>query len=414
MDSYEQKLDKYANLAVRIGVNVQPGQTLFVNAPLESVELVRIIAKKAYEAGAKNVHVDWRDDELSHIKFKMAPDEAFTDYPMWKAKGLEEMAEGGAAFLTITSPNPDLMTDIDSARIATANKTNQTALYKYRSYLMADKNCWSIIAVPTADWARKLFPDIDSTEEAIAQMWDVIFQAARVNVEDPIQEWNEHIARLTEATSYLNNKQYHHLVYEAPGTNLTVELTENHVWHGGTAVSAQGTQFSPNMPTEEVFSMPHKYGVNGVVHSTKPLNYGGTVIDDFSLTFEQGKIVDFTAGQGYDTLKHLLDTDDGARRLGEVALVPHQSPISQTHMIFYDTLFDENASSHLAIGQAYPFNIRNGTTMSEAELAERGVNNSLVHVDFMIGSGEMNIDGVTKGGVREPLIRNGNWAALMK
>jgi aminopeptidase len=375
---------------------------------------VRLIDKKAYEAGAKNVHVDWRDDELSHIKFKMAPDEAFTEYPMWKAKGWEEMAEGGAAFLTILSPNPDLMKDIDSGRIATANKTNQTAMYKYRSYLMADKNCWSIIAVPTVDWAKKLFPEQASTEEAVTKMWDVIFDVTRVNVEDPIQEWNEHIAKLTEVSTYLNNKQYHHLIYEAPGTNLTVELTENHIWHGGSATSERGVQFAPNIPTEEVFSMPHKEGVNGVVCSAKPLNYGGAVIDHFTLTFEKGKVVDFSAETGYETLKLLLDTDEGARRLGEVALVPHHSPISLTNLIFYETLFDENASSHLALGRAYPFNISSGPAMSEAELSLYGVNISLVHVDFMIGSAEMNVDGVTKDGKREPLIRNGNWAAVMR
>jgi aminopeptidase len=414
MSSFEQNLEKYANLAVRIGVNVQQGQTLVIYAPIGSAELTRIIARKAYEAGVKNVYVDWRDDELSHIKYTLAPDEAFTEYPMWRVKGMEELAEGGAAFLTIHAPNPDLLKDIDPKRIATANKTGAEALHKYRSYLMADKACWSIIAVPTEEWAKKVFPELNSTEEAMDKLWDIIFEVTRIDLEDPIQAWKEHRDKLTMASAYLNAKQYHKFIYEAPGTNLTIELTENHIWAGGSAISEQGTLFSPNMPTEEVFSMPRKDGVNGIVRSTKPLNYGGKVIDNFSLTFENGSVVAFTAETGYETLKLLLDTDEGARRLGEVALVPHHSPISQTNLIFYDTLFDENASSHLALGKAYPFNISNGPAMSEAELSMYGVNNSLVHVDFMIGSAEMNVDGVTKDGKREPLIRNGNWAAVMR
>jgi aminopeptidase len=240
----------------------------------------------------------------------------------------------------------------------------------------------------------------------------VIFEVTRVNGADPIQLWKEHIAKLGATCAYLNKKQYHKLVYDAPGTDLTLELTENHIWQGGSAVTDKGVQFSPNMPTEEVFTMPHKDGVNGVVRSTKPLNYGGALIDGFSLTFKDGEVVDFSAEAGYDTLKHLLATDEGARRLGEVALVPHQSPISMTNLIFYNTLFDENASSHLAIGKAYPINIEGGSDMPEADFARHGMNTSLVHVDFMIGSAEMNVDGITKEGKREPLIRNGNWAAF--
>jgi aminopeptidase len=326
MNTFEQNLEKYAVLAVHTGVNVQKGQTLVINTPILATELVRKIAKKAYEAGAKNVHVEWNDDELSLIKFKLAPDEAFTEYPMWKAAGMEGLAEGGAAFLTIYAPNPDLLKDIPPDRVAAANKTNATALQKYRSYLMADKASWSIIAVPTEEWAAKMFPEL-STEAAMLKLWDVIFEVTRVNGADPIQLWKEHIAKLGATCAYLNKKQYHKLVYDAPGTDLTLELTENHIWHGGSAVTDKGIQFSPNMPTEEVFTMPHKDGVNGVVRSTKPLNYSGTLIEGFSLTFKDGEVVDFSAEAGYDTLKHLLATDEGARRLGEVALVPHQSPI---------------------------------------------------------------------------------------
>lgn len=409
MSQFEQSLDKYAALAVHEGVNVQVGQTLVINAPIAAAEFVRKIAKKAYETGAKNVHVEWNDDELSYIKFKNAPDEAFTEYPMWRAKGLEEMAANGAAFLTIYAPNPDLLKDINPERIATANKTSATALQKYRSYSMADKVSWSLIAVPTPEWAKKVFPD-QSFEQAVEKLWEVIFKVTRVDQKDPIQAWNEHNAKLAQTVEYLNNKQYKQLVYGAPGTQLSVDLPENHVWQGGAAVTDKGITFNPNMPTEEVFTMPHKDGVNGVVYSTKPLNYGGNIIDRFSLTFENGKVVDFTAETGYETLKHLLDTDEGSRRLGEIALVPHQSPISMSNLIFYNTLFDENASSHLALGRAYPTNLKGGADMSDEELAQHGANQSLVHVDFMIGSAEMNINGVTKEGKSEPIFRNGNWA----
>ncbi|HEY0826724.1 MAG TPA: aminopeptidase [Bacilli bacterium] len=410
MSLLEQNLEKYAALAVHVGVNIQQGQTLVINAPISAAGLIRKIAKKAYEAGARNVHVEWSDDELGLIKYQEAPDEAFAEFPVWKAKGMEEMAENGAAFLTIHAPNPDLLKGISAERVAAANKTHSMAMFKYRSYLMANKACWSIIAFPTAEWARKVFPGEVNPELAISKLWDVIFEVTRIKAEDPVQLWKEHIARLTQTSKYLNDKQYQQLIYKAEGTRLTVDLPKNHIWHGGAAVSDKGIVFSPNMPTEEVFTMPHRNGVNGVVRSTKPLNYSGNVIDGFSLTFVQGEIVHFTAETGYDTLKHLLTADEGARRLGEVALVPHQSPISMTGLIFFNTLFDENASSHLAIGKAYPINLAGGADMTEEELAHHGVNTSLVHVDFMIGSADMNIDGVTPSGEVEPIFRNGNWA----
>ncbi len=409
MSLLEQNLEKYAALAVHVGVNIQQGQTLVINAPIPAAGLIRKIARKAYEAGAKNVHVEWSDDELALIKYQEAPDEAFIEFPLWKAKGMEEMAENGAAFLTIHAPNPDLLKGISAERVATANKTQSMAMFKYRSYLMANKACWSIIAFPTAGWAKKVFPE-ENAEEAINKLWEVIFEVTRINAEDPVQLWKEHIAQLTRTSKYLNDKQYRQLVYKAEGTELTVDLPEHHIWHGGAAVSDKGIVFSPNMPTEEVFTMPHRNGANGIVRSTKPLNYSGNVIDGFSLTFEKGEVIHFTAETGYDTLKHLLAADEGARRLGEVALVPHQSPISMTGIIFFNTLFDENASSHLAIGKAYPVNLAGGAEMTEEELAQHGANTSLIHVDFMIGSAEMNIDGVTANGEIEPIFRKGNWA----
>lgn len=409
MSSMDHNLKKYAKLAVRVGVNVQPGQTLFVNAPIEAKDLIRKIAEEAYAAGAKNVIVDWNDDIITLIKYKGAPEEAFSEYPMWRAKGLEELSDNGAAFISVLSPNPDLLKDIDPKRVATAQRTASSALSKYRANSMSYKARWSLIAVANEAWAAKVFPELP-IEEAVSRLWDFIFEATRVQLDDPIAAWHEHNARLREKVDYLNGKQYRQLIYKAPGTNLTIDLPRNHAWLGGSKDAQDGVMFNPNMPTEEVFTLPHKDGVNGVVRSTKPLNYGGTVIDNFSLTFENGRVVDMQAETGRETLQHLLDTDEGSRRLGEVALVPFHSPISNANLIFYNTLFDENASNHLALGQAYPTNLQGGAGMTKEQLAEAGVNTSLVHVDFMVGSPEMDIDGVLEDGRREPIFRGGNWA----
>jgi len=410
MSLFEEQLDKYASLAVHTGVNIQPGQTLVIFTPIVAADFVRKITKKAYEAGARNVIVEWNDDEITHAKYSHASEEVFSEYPAWMAQMRNDLCKEGAAFLNVLAPNPDLLSDIDPKRIATANKTAAEALEVYRSYAMTDKVCWSIVAVPSEAWAAKIFPEEQDSAVAIQKLWDVIFSIVRVDQADPVQAWKEHNEKLQNMSAFLNEKQYVELVYESPGTNLTVGLPENHIWAGGGATSQSGTRFSPNMPTEEVFTMPHKDRVNGVVSSTKPLNYGGTVIDRFTLTFKDGKVVDFTAEQGYETLKHLIETDEGSRRLGEVALVPYESPISLSNLIFYNTLFDENASCHFALGRAYPTNIQGGVEMTEEELAENGVNSSLTHVDYMIGSAETNIDGVTKDGKREPIFRNGNWA----
>ncbi|WP_340673852.1 aminopeptidase [Brevibacillus agri] len=407
--SFELLFDRYADLAVKVGVNVQPMQTLVVTAPLSAAPFVRKVARKAYEAGAKHVHIDWTDDELTRMKYDLAPDEAFADYPQWKAKGLEEMAENGAAFLYINSTNPDLLKGVKLERIATANKAAGQALRTFRNYTMSDKVSWSVIAVPSPEWAAMVFPDLPADEQVPA-LWDAIFRATRVDTDDPVQAWHEHHATLNSKVEQLNAKQYRYLHYEAPGTQLTIELPDRHIWIGGGSVNEKGASFMANMPTEEVFTAPKKDGVNGTVRSTKPLSYHGNVIENFTLTFEQGKIVSVSAEKGEEALKQLVATDEGSHYLGEVALVPHQSPISLSNIIFYNTLFDENASNHLAIGSAYSVNIEGGAAMSQEELAARGINTSLVHVDFMIGSAEMNIDGETADCVREPLFRNGNWA----
>ncbi|GGH76404.1 aminopeptidase [Pullulanibacillus pueri] len=409
MENFNTLLKNYAELAVKIGVNLQKGQTLVIRTPIIAQDFVRLAAKKAYEAGAKNVIVDWSDEVIGRLKFDMAPDEAFEEFPVWKAKGFEQLAEEGAAFMSVSASNPDLLKGVDPKKISTANKAASAAMKTFMQYQMSSKVSWTIVSVPTPEWATKVFPDLGK-EEAVEALWEKIFQATRVSHGNPVENWKQHLATLTEKINYLNEKEIKSLHYQAPGTDLTIELADQHKWMGGGSPNSKGTYFVPNMPTEEVFGMPKKTGVNGYVTSTKPLNYGGTLIDQFTLTFEKGRIVDYKAENGEDTLKHLIETDEGSHYLGEVALVPHHSPISDTGIIFFNTLFDENASCHLAIGKAYPFNIKGGSDMTQEELAKLGANDSLTHVDFMMGSAEMSIDATTASGEVIPLFRNGNWA----
>ncbi|KMK76556.1 aminopeptidase [Alkalihalobacillus pseudalcaliphilus] len=409
MSMFEQKLKKYAALAVEVGVNVQKGQTLVVRAPLFAAPLVRLVTERAYEMGAKNVHVDWNDEEVTRLKYNLAPDEAFLEYPEWLAKGYEQLCEEGAAFLSITGADPDLLKGVDPERVSNANKTSGKAMDGFRSYIQADKVSWSIVANPSEGWAKKVFPDVEA-DEAIEKLWEAIFQATRIHEEDPVKAWKAHLALLDQKMSLLNEKHFHALHYTGGGTDLTIELPETHLWISGGSVNKDGHEFVANMPTEEVFTGAKKTGVNGVVKSTKPLNYGGTIIDNFTLTFKDGAVVEFEAEQGYETLKRLLETDEGSKFIGEVALVPHDSPISNTNILFYNTLFDENASNHLALGSAYAFSIEGGKEMKKEELEQNGLNTSITHVDFMMGSAEMNIDGVYKNGKKEAIFRDGNWA----
>lgn len=401
--------EKYAELALKTGVNLQQGQALMINAPIEGAEFTRIVARKAYEMGAKDVHINWVDDELTRLKFEHAPDEVIASFPDWKVKLHDSFAEDGAAVLNIRATNPDLLEGIDPTRVAKANKVAAEAMKNYRKYTMNDRIAWSIISIPTGDWAQKIFPN-KSREEAVESLWEAIVKIVRVDQEDPIAAWDAHNERLRTAREKLNQKNYKKLIFTAPGTNLEMELPEGHIWKGGSAQTEGGVTFNPNMPTEEVFSLPHKYAVHGTVASTKPLNYGGSLIDGFSLTFKEGKVVDFQAEEGEAVLEQILNIDEGSKRLGEVALVPHESPVSQSGLIFYNTLFDENASCHIALGKAYPTNLKGGSSMNEQQLDQHGVNDSLAHVDFMIGSEHLNIDGVLQDGTTEPVFRNGTWA----
>lgn len=409
MSNFQKSLEKYADLAVKVGVNVQKGQTLVINTSLDAAEFVRLVVKKAYEAGAHNVVVNWSDDAVSRTKYELAPNEAFHEYPEWRAKEIEELAENGAAFMSIVSSSPDLLKGVNPERIANFQKAAGQALHTYRRYIQSDKVSWTVIAAPSQSWAEKVFPN-ESAESAVEKLWDAIFKATRADLDHPVEAWKKHDETLHEKVNYLNEKRYKKLHYKAPGTDLTIELPEKHLWVGAGSVNEKGHEFMANMPTEEVFTVPYKSGVNGTVSSTKPLSYGGNLIDNFSVTFENGRIVDVKAEEGEEILKRLVDTDEGSHYLGEVALVPHNSPISQSNVLFYNTLFDENASNHLAIGSAYAFCIEGGKQMTSEELAENGLNESITHVDFMIGSAEMDIDGITEDGTSEPIFRNGDWA----
>jgi len=403
-------LNEYAKLCVKVGINIQSGQPLVINSPIEGAYFVRLLAKNAYELGASEVHVNWNDEVLTKLKFENAPMEVFENFPKWYAEGLEDYAKKGAGFLSISAQDPELLKEIDPKKIAANNKSSSIALKEWRKYTMNDINPWCVISIPTKSWAKRVFPDV-TEEEAVEKLWAAIFNATRMDLEDPIKAWEDHMDNLKDKVDFLNNKEFKTLHYTSSnGTDLVVELPEGHIWAGGGAIDSKNTYFAPNMPTEEVFTMPLKTGVNGVVYSTKPLNYGGKLIDKFKLTFKDGKVVDFEAKVGQETLADLLDIDEGAKHLGEVALVPFNSPISNSNIIFMNTLFDENASCHFAFGKAYPTNIVGGEKMTDEELEAHGVNNSLTHVDFMIGSKDMNILGETKEGEKIQVFENGNWA----
>lgn len=410
MENFDKRLNDYAKLIVEVGVNIQKGQPLVVSAPIEGVEFVRMIAKHAYNLGATNVHINWRDEELTKLKYENAPMEVFKNFPKWYADAQEDFAEKGACFISISSEDPELLKEADPKKIAAYNKSSSTALKKWMDYTMNDINSWCVVSIPSKSWAKRIFPKL-SDEEALSKLWDAIFKATRMNSEDPVKAWKEHLDILGEKVSLLNKINLKSLHYTSSnGTDLLVELPKGHIWAGGGGKNSKGTYFVANMPTEEVFTMPLKSGVNGIVHSSKPLNYGGKLIDEFKLKLENGKVIEYEAKVGKKVLKDLFDIDEGAKYLGEVALVPFDSPISNSNIVFMNTLFDENASCHFAFGKAYPTNIKDGENMTEEELEAQGVNNSLIHVDFMIGTEDLSIIGEDYQGKKIEIFKEGNWA----
>nr|WP_302597007.1 aminopeptidase [uncultured Cellulosilyticum sp.] len=407
--SFEENLRKYAKLVVEVGVNIQKDQLLLIRTPLEGACFAREMVKCAYEAGAKRVFVDYSDEEITKLTYMHATEETLSEYPTWMAQEMNELAEGNAAFITISAGNPDLLKDVPTSKISAMQKSSGKALETFRKYIGNSDVCWCVVSMPTPAWSQKVFPD-KSKEEAESLLWDRIFAATRIYEEDPVAAWKAHTDFLADKCAYLNNKKIKTLHYTAPGTDLTVELAKNHIWQGGGEDSTKGTYFVANMPTEEVFTMPYKYGVNGVLASTKPLVYGGNMIDEFTLTFKDGKIVDCKAKVGEEMLKELIATDEGSHYLGEVAIVPHSSPVSATNTVFFNTLFDENASCHFAIGSAYTTNIVGGAQMSKEELEKAGANTSITHNDFMVGSNKLTIEATTESGETFTVLKEGEWA----
>ncbi len=403
-------LEKYARLIVKTGVNIQQGQTLVISSPIECAFFARLIAQQAYQEGARDVVLNWKDELFSKIRFLQAPDEVFAEFPSWQQELYLSYVRQGAAFLTIAASDPELLKDVKPERVAQAQKASNTALKEFRERLMSNRNTWSIASIPTSAWARKVFPEL-AEMEAVEKLWQVILQTVRVNTADPVRAWEDHKKTLQARLAVLNKYHFKFLRYEnSLGTDLVIELPGEHIWLGGSEYTPEGLEFIANMPTEEVFTVPKRTGVEGRVVSSKPFNYNGNLIEEFSLTFKNGKIIDFQAKKGHDILKRLIEMDQGSCYLGEVALVPFDSPISNSNILFFNTLFDENASCHLALGKAYPVCIKDGENKDKKELAELGVNDSLVHEDFMIGTQDLAITGITAEGKEIAVFTNGNFA----
>lgn len=406
----ELLLKQYARLVVKTAINIQPQQTLVITAPIECASFVRLVSRIAFEEGARDVVLSWRDELSSKIRFLNANEEVFDEFPKWQQEFYLHYMHQGAAFLRISAEDPELMKNIDASRMMRAQKASNLALQEYRESLMANKNVWSVISVPTVAWARRVFPHL-SEEDAVVSLWQAIFTSVRANVTDPVAAWNLHKQNLKKSMDFLNSHQFELLRFRnSLGTDLQIELPKDHIWLGGAELSSTGIEFIANMPTEEVFTAPSRTGVSGKVVSSKPLQYNGNLIVNFSLTFEKGRIVSWQAEKGEEVLSNLIATDEGSAYLGEVALVPHESPISQSNILFYNTLFDENASCHLAIGKAYPVCIKNSEQYNKEELQQLGINDSLVHEDFMIGTEDLEIEGITTEGKLVAVFKNGNFA----
>ncbi|MFC6617936.1 aminopeptidase [Deinococcus radiophilus] len=408
--SFEQKLKNYADLAVRVGVGLRPGQRLLIEAPIESAPLARELVRAAYEAGSSFVDVRWDDDAVNLLRYQMAPDGSFEQLSRWRVDAEMETVEEGGAVLAIRASNPGLLGEVDASRVSAASRALGRYRKPYSQKVMTNAVNWNLIAAPLSGWSTLIFPGA-SEEDAQAKHWDAIFAATRADQPDPVQAWEDHLAALKKRRDYLTAKGYQALRFRdaQSDTDLTVGLAEGHVWGGGASNGPDGGRFTPNIPTEEVWTAPHRDRVDGTVVSTKPLSYNGVLLDGIRVTFKDGKVTDFSAEKGEATLRELIETDEGAARLGEVALVPHSSPISTSGLFHYHTLYDENAASHIALGAAYRFNVRGGETMSDEEFAALGGNDSIVHVDWMIGSPTMSVTGITADGQEEPVMENGEF-----
>jgi aminopeptidase len=406
--THAQKLDQLAEVAVKVGLGLKAGQELLMTASLDSVALARRITEHAYRAGASLVTTLYTDDEAALMRYRFAPDASFDHAAKWLYDGMGAAFKSGAARLAITGANPSLLSNEDPDKVGRANRAVSKAYRPALELITRHEINWTIVASATPAWAAAMFPN-DAPDVAIEKLWEAIFNTTRINVDDPVSVWKQHDAELHKRAARLNEKRYAALHYRGPGTDFRLGLSDGHLWLGGGTTAGNGNYCIPNMPTEEVFTTPHKDRADGTVTATKPLSHQGTMIEGIRVRFEKGRIVEAHASRGQEVLQKLIDTDDGARRLGEVALVPHSSPIASSGMLFFNTLFDENAASHIALGQSYSSCLRDGDKLTPEELAGRGANDSLIHVDWMIGSGKLDIDGETATGTIEPLMRQGEW-----
>jgi len=406
----ENKIDKLANLAVKRGVGLQKGQNLLITAPIESLPLVRKIAEHAYKEGASIVTPLFTDSDITLSRFKYAPDESFDSATDWLFNGMGEAFDNNTARMAIAGDDPMLLSQMDPDKVSRANKAMAKAYKPARERITEFKINWNIVSWPGSAWASRVFPELP-LDEAIVKLADAIFDASRASVDDPIQAWDDHNEKLRIKTNWLNEKNFAALQYNGPNTNLRVGLADEHEWMGGASKAQNGIICNPNIPSEEVFTTPHAHKVDGTVSSTKPLSYQGTLIDNIKVTFKDGKITEAHASKGEEVLQKVLKSDEGASRIGEVALVPHSSPISQSGIIFYNTLFDENAASHIALGQCYSKCFKGDLDLSKEEISKRGGNSSMIHIDWMIGSDQIDVDGIDQSGNSVPIFRQGEWVS---
>ena len=414
---FELNLDKYADVIIKVGLNLQPGQSLLIGAPIfsdtyapiELAPLVRLIVAKAYKVGARFVDVMWIDYQLQLLRYKYAPKDSFEDFPSWRTDLVHDMGKSGDAILVIYAENPDLLINEDPELINVSQQTFFKHMAPIMDLVVQNTMNWAVITAPIDGWVDKVFPDIPPDKRK-DKFWDIIFDICRIKHKDPVSAWQDHVNQLASRSNYLNQKEYMSLKFTATGTDLTIGLPKGHMWHSASMTSQNGITFTANIPTEEVFTIPHKDKTEGVVKGTKPLYYSGSLVENYTLTFSKGKIVEVIAKKGEDLLRNLIETDEGASYLGEIALVPHSSPISQSGLLYYNILIDENASNHIALGRGYKFSFKGGETLSDKEFAALGGNNSLIHIDCMFGSGEMDVDGILDDGNAEPIMRKGEWA----
>lgn len=410
MATFEENLKKYADLIVENGVNVQKSHTVVLQISVNQAQLARLIVAAAYKKGAEQVIVNWNDDIISREITQHTPKEVLETVPSYVIEEAQDWLAKGASRISVVSADPAALSGVDPEQVEARQSYVAKAMADLRKASQANKISWTVVAAAEGPWAAKVFPELATEEEQVAALWDQIFKTTRVYADDPMAAWAEHKAILDEKADMLNAEQFDALHYTAPGTDLTIGLPKNHIWESAGSKNARGEEFVANMPTEEVFTAPDCRRADGYVSSTKPLSYGGNIIEGMKWTFKDGEVVDVTAEKGEEVIKLLVASDEGSKRLGEVALVRDPSPISQSGIVFFNTLFDENASNHLAIGSAYTHNVQGGTEMTDEELAANGINRSHKHVDFMIGSDKMDVDGIRQDGTVVPIFRNGDWA----